>query len=196
MGHVEAILGHSCCKGQDLGPWQPGGAGEQGVEEVLGGGRGVLGGRGGSWEGESWQGKGILGGEGWDGKNLGRWEKATQGGVQAGPLVPKGKIFTCHRAGELHVAPSPFRGPPPRAQAGQGGQVRERGDQVTGRGGWAELRRAPSQGWGAGTGERHRPSIPEEGQAVPSRHPSYLPDFLSTNAERPHLSIIVEGIIN
>jgi hypothetical protein len=60
MGHVEAILGHSCCEGQDLGPGQPEGAGEQGVEEVLGGGGGVLGG-GGSWEGESWQGKGILG---------------------------------------------------------------------------------------------------------------------------------------
>lgn len=43
MGHVEAILGHSCCEGQDLVPWQPGGAGEQGVEEVLGGGGGVLG---------------------------------------------------------------------------------------------------------------------------------------------------------
>ena len=46
MGHVEAILGHSCGKGQDLRPWQPGGAGEQGVEEVLGEGRGVQGGRG------------------------------------------------------------------------------------------------------------------------------------------------------
>ena len=91
MGHVEAILGHSCCEGEDLGPWQPGGAGEQGVEEVRGGGRRVLGGEGGSWEGESWQGKGVLGGGSWEGKNPGREEKATQGGVQAGAPGPQGE---------------------------------------------------------------------------------------------------------
>ena len=92
-------------------------------------------GKGGSWEGESWQGKGILGG------GVGK-EKIQEGRrgppkerCRQGPLAPRGKVFTCHRAGELHVAPSPFRGPPPRAQAGQGGQARERGDQGTGRGG-------------------------------------------------------------
>lgn len=79
MGHVEAILGHSCCEGQDLGPGQPEGAGEQGVEEVLGVGGGVLG------EG-GFLGRRILAREGdirkgsWEGKNPGGQEKATQGG--------------------------------------------------------------------------------------------------------------------
>lgn len=79
MGHVEAILGHSCCEGQDLGPGQPEGAGEQGVEEVLGVGGGVLG------EG-GFLGRRILAREGdirkgsWEGKKPGGQEKATQGG--------------------------------------------------------------------------------------------------------------------
>lgn len=80
MGHVEAILGHSCCEGQDLGPGQPEGAGEQGVEEVLGGGGGVLG------EG-GFLGRRILAREGdirkgsWEGKSPGGQEKATQRGT-------------------------------------------------------------------------------------------------------------------
>lgn len=80
MGHVEAILGHSCCEGQDLGPGQPEGAGEQGVEEVLGEGGGVLGGGG-------FLGRRTLAREGdirkgsWEGKTPGEQEKATQGGM-------------------------------------------------------------------------------------------------------------------
>lgn len=134
MGHVEAILGHSSCEGQDLGPWQPGGAGEQGVEEALGEGGGVLG------EG-GFLGRRFLAREGdirrggvGRGLQEGR-RRPPKEKMQAVPPCPRGRIFTCHRAGELHIAPSPFRGPPPRAQAGQGGQARERGDQVTGRGG-------------------------------------------------------------
>ena len=75
--------------------------------------------------------------------------------------------------------------------------MRERGDQVTGRGG-AGLNSAEPQArdGGAGTGERHRPSIPEEGQAVPSMHSSHLPDFLSVNAERPPFSIITKRFIS
>lgn len=48
------------------------------------------GGEGGSWERESWQLKGILGGGSWEGENPGREEKATQGGVQAGVPGPQG----------------------------------------------------------------------------------------------------------
>lgn len=144
------------------GQREGGGGGPGGMRRVPGGGGG------GSWEGESWQGNGILGG--------GVWKEIIQEGrrppkeqCRQGPLVPRGRVFTCHRAGELHVAPSPFREPPPRAQAGQGGQARERGDQVTGRGG-AGLNSAEPQArdGGAGTGERHRPSTLEEGQAVPA----------------------------
>lgn len=71
MGHIEAILGHSCCEGQDLGPWQSEEAGEQGVEELLGGGGGVLGGGG-------FLGRRVLAREGdirrgsWEGKNSGK----------------------------------------------------------------------------------------------------------------------------
>lgn len=89
MGHVEAILGHSCCEGQDLGPWQPGGAGEQGVEEVLGGKEGSWG-EGGSWEGESWQGKGILGGGVGKGRIQEGRRRPPKEGCRQGPLVSGG----------------------------------------------------------------------------------------------------------
>lgn len=63
-----------------MGPGQPEGAGEQGVEEVLGGGGGVLG------EG-GFLGRRILAREGdirkgsWEGKNPGGQEKAAQRGM-------------------------------------------------------------------------------------------------------------------